>query len=174
MINPERWLPVFGFEGYYEVSDIGRVRRLSQATDRVRRIHPRRDYSPRVLSGRKIGDYVYVDLSVKNQQTRRSLHELVLSAFVGFRPAGLYGCHNDGNPQNNKLSNLRWDTPKANQADRVSHGNDQFGENNASSKLTNDERQVARTLRSGGFSFARIAKRFGVCAQTILNLCRSS
>lgn len=54
----------------------------------------------------------------------RAMHTMVLEAFVGPRPVGLYGCHNDGDPANNRLTNLRWDTPASNTADKVMHGRD--------------------------------------------------
>lgn len=50
------------------------------------------------------------------------VHKLVLEAFVGPCPTGLQCCHEDGNPANNALTNLRWDTPVSNQADRDRHG----------------------------------------------------
>ena len=43
----------------------------------------------------------------------RLVHRLVLETFVGAAPAGMEGCHNDGNRFNKRLENLRWDTPKA-------------------------------------------------------------
>lgn len=46
----------------------------------------------------------------------------MLTAFVGPRPDGMVTCHNDGNPANNNLSNLRWDTQSNNQLDAVKHG----------------------------------------------------
>jgi hypothetical protein len=51
----------------------------------------------------------------------RYVHRLVLEAFVGFCPGGMQCCHGDGNTANNHLSNLRWDTAKANAADKVRH-----------------------------------------------------
>jgi len=40
MLNvTERWLPVIGYEGLYEVSDLGRVRSITH-TDRLNRLHP--------------------------------------------------------------------------------------------------------------------------------------
>lgn len=48
--------------------------------------------------------------------------QLVLKAFVGPRPRGMEGCHNDGNASNNYLSNLRWDTHHENMRDVERHG----------------------------------------------------
>lgn len=52
------------------------------------------------------------------------VHHLVLEAFIGPRPDGYDGCHNDGNPGNNHLPNLRWDTKGSNAQDRLYHGRD--------------------------------------------------
>lgn len=49
-------------------------------------------------------------------------HRLVLEAFVGPCPEGMQACHNDGDRMNTRVGNLRWDTPKANSADRWRHG----------------------------------------------------
>lgn len=43
-------------------------------------------------------------------------------AFVGAEPDGMEVCHNDGDPMNNVLSNLRYDTHSSNMLDCVSHG----------------------------------------------------
>lgn len=117
----ERWLPVVGWEGYYEVSDHGQVRSL----DRV--IHGRwgrqrcqgRLLTPgcRPRDGRR-----HVQLCRANSMTPRLVYRLVLEAFVGPCPEGMEGCHNDGDASNDRLSNLRWDTKSENQRDLVRHG----------------------------------------------------
>ncbi|WP_247600195.1 HNH endonuclease [Mycobacterium intracellulare] len=47
---------------------------------------------------------------------------LVLEAFKGPRPNGAVSCHNDGNLDNNREDNLRWDSQSSNNFDRVKHG----------------------------------------------------
>ena len=49
-------------------------------------------------------------------------HRLVLLAFVGECPSGMEACHNDGDPSNNNIDNLRWDTRSSNIKDQVKHG----------------------------------------------------
>ena len=46
-----------------------------------------------------------------------TVHTLVLRTFVGESPAGTEACHWNGEHQDNRLANLRWDTRKANRAD---------------------------------------------------------
>ena len=114
----ERWLPVVGYEGLYEVSDQGRVRSLS------RRVHNYTKAGRILKPGRKLnknGRLVALQVMLGRGNTRR-VHNLVLEAFVSVCPAGLEGCHNDGDPSHNILSNLRWDTHAANMADQVLHG----------------------------------------------------
>jgi HNH endonuclease len=56
------------------------------------------------------GRYLIVNLSDGFKKTSYYVHRLVLLAFVGTCPPGLICCHNDGDPSNNRLLNLRWDT----------------------------------------------------------------
>jgi hypothetical protein len=56
----------------------------------------------------------------------RYVHQLVMEAFVGPRPEGMEVCHFDGDPANNHLANLRYDTRRANNLDRVRHGTHQM------------------------------------------------
>src|SRR5262245_33311629 len=72
------------------------------------------------------------------QRTYR-VHQLALEAFVGPRPEGCECCHNDGDHTNNALSNLRWDTAKANAADQARHGTQVRGSRVNTSKLSADD-----------------------------------
>lgn len=120
-MSEERWLPVVGYEGYYEVSDQGRVRSVARtATDSIGRTY---SYPSRILRQfPQAKGHLALRVTNGTRYRTRTVHQLVLETFVGPRPAGLYGCHNDGNPANNRVSNLRWDTPKSNSADMRTHG----------------------------------------------------
>lgn len=120
MGSEERWLAVPGWEGLYEVSDRGGVRGLDRVDSRGR-------HCPGVLLA------PFVDGVGRHQVTltregRRSLyrvHRLVLEAFVGPAPAGTEACHGNGQPGDNRLGNLRWDTSSENEFDKVRHGTHQ-------------------------------------------------
>ena len=100
----ERWLPVAGFEGSYEISDWGRVRSIAR---------------PRVAGGLitarpTVKGYLKAPLWKNNKQHWIAVHRLVMVAFVGPRPTGLVTDHIDGNKSNNALPNLRYVTPREN------------------------------------------------------------
>lgn len=96
--------------------------------------------------------------------SNRYLHQLVLCAHRGPRPVGYQACHNDGDKQNNVLSNLRWDTPSANQADRRKHGTCLQGMRNPSAKLTAED---VREIRQSGEALGALAARFGVTRSAV-------
>lgn len=108
-ISAETWRGVFGFPDY-EVSDAGRVRSIKRGGRRV--LKPQRH----------TGGYHIVTFWSAGSPTIHLVQKLVLEAFVGTRPTGQQACHGNGDKADNRLENLRWDTPKANQADRVAHG----------------------------------------------------
>ncbi|MBN7395680.1 HNH endonuclease [Mycobacteroides abscessus subsp. abscessus] len=119
----EQWRPVVGFEGLYEVSDLGRVRtvpRLVSMGRGYRTVPGRiRKYGHSTTHG-----YLIVGLSRpgKRRATTALVHRLVLEAFVGPCPDGMEACHFDGDKTNNRLPNLRWDTRRANQDDAIRIG----------------------------------------------------
>lgn len=134
----ERWLPVVGWEGLYEVSDHGRVRSLDRT---VEMYNPRWNCSmKRLTRGRMLslvdgrgpargwkgsGNYHAVGLCSQEKGHKKVMvHRLVLTAFVGpdFTDGKLDGAHTDGNTLNNRLENLRWATRLENMEDMKEQG----------------------------------------------------
>jgi hypothetical protein len=95
------------------------------------------------------------------------IHRLVAAAFIGPRPDGYHTCHNDGNPANPTLENLRYDTPKGNLADRVRHGTLAYGENSGVAVLTEELVREIRVLAASGMSQRKIAATIGHKRSTI-------
>lgn len=118
VLYDERWLPVVGYEGLYEVSDFGRVKSLARnksngvwQAGRVLRPGPQRR------------GYLTVSLcDVAGVKKSRRVHRLVLAAFVGECPPGLLVCHRNDVPADNRLSNLYYGTRSENSADAFSNG----------------------------------------------------
>ena len=120
----EEWRPVDGYGYKYEVSNQGRVRSVAREVRRPNRGTYR--VAERILKPRRAHHgHQYVTLFGDTKKDRRhfGVHRLVLAAFVGPCPEGMEACHNDGDPSNNQVSNLRWDTRSANMLDKVRHGN---------------------------------------------------
>jgi hypothetical protein len=115
----ERWLPVVGCEGAYEVSDQGRVRSLDRTV--VTATGVVRNYKGKILNPQPAGrkeKRLKVTISIDGYQSPQYIHLLVLGAFVGPRPDGTEACHNNCNPCDNRHVNLRWDTRASNQNDQ--------------------------------------------------------
>lgn len=115
-MTPERWLPIPGWEGKYEVSDQGRVKALARVDHHVDgRVMHRRELIFKATPSKNgyptvnlTGDIVYV-------------HRLVLLAFDGPKPDGMETRHLDGVKTNNALSNLRYGTSSENSQDAMRH-----------------------------------------------------
>jgi len=108
----------------YEVSNLGRIR-----TKKQRYGQPRKDLGNkrgelaeyRYLTGRpdQVG-YMQVDLFDANSvRSKYRIHTIVMQTFIGLPEAGQVICHYDDIKTNNQLTNLRYDTVKANGLDRV-------------------------------------------------------
>jgi predicted XRE-type DNA-binding protein len=122
----------------------------------------------RKLKPIKIKEYLYVNLYKNNIIHTKRIPRLVLETFIGPCPVGMESCHNDGNNLNNKVSNLRWDTPKSNSQDRIKHGTQARGEKHGMSKL-NDEvvKDIKYLLEKTKMKQWEIAEIFGVDQTTI-------
>lgn len=113
----EEWKPIFEWENFYEVSNLGRVRSK-----------PRRYWKPdpkmkaggcwqfrisRVLKSPKNGDgYPNVRLARDGKCFTRKVHRLVWEAFNGPCPLGYHIDHMDGSRDNNNLDNLQAINPQ--------------------------------------------------------------
>lgn len=96
------------------------------------------------------------------------IHCLILTAFVGPCPEGMEVCHDDDDPSNNRLSNLRWGTRKSNINDRRKNGRHVEGEKHGLSKLT---RQTVTRIRemhaTENYSQTEIAEKFSITQQHV-------
>lgn len=164
----ERWRPVTTHDGYYEVSDIGRVRsvdRTETVVSAIRGVY-QRTWRGRVLVPTLNDGYPQYSLWKAHKLRIARSHILVLEAFVGPRPAGLYGCHGDDDRQNNRLGNLYWGTPKQNSDDKIANGHHLQGTDIPWAKLGEGDVETIRALR-GKVRQADLAARYGVVQSQI-------
>lgn len=107
----EIWRPVPGYEGHYEVSDIGRVRSLKTTPPRIKRA----DAATR-------NGYPVVTLWIANKGVTKYVHALVALAFIGPKPEGQEVRHLDDVKTNCLLTNITYGTRTENMLDRVRNG----------------------------------------------------
>lgn len=117
----ESWRDVIGFEGLYQVSNLGRVQSVDRCVKHS--CNATRKQSGRVLKLFRNNKYGHLGVGLCKNGIRSSLlvHRVVLNAWVGPCPENHECCHKDGNPINNSINNLRWGSKSSNQKDRYKH-----------------------------------------------------
>lgn len=154
-----RWLVSPSYPDY-EISEYGGLRRC----------RPNRKgwMSGVEMRPRKVRGYPMFGISVNGRDKKVYAHHLVLEAFVGPKPfPRAEACHNDGDKTNAHYTNLRWDTAKANQADRTRHGTDMKGEKCPGAKLTADNVRDIKALIGKRIPHRTIGPMFNVSGGTI-------
>lgn len=119
----EEWRAVAGYEGLYEVSNLGRVRSLDR--------YIRHNCRPYLIKGRILkntkGEYYYVNLhDVNGTPKKHKVHRLVANAFIP-NPENLPQInHKNEDKMDNRVENLEWITAQ----DNCNHGtrNQRMGE----------------------------------------------
>ena len=114
------WRDIQGYKNYYQVSDAGDVKSLARIVEGP--VGPARIKEKILKAGSTQKGYKVVNLYQAGKRTTDYVHHLVLEAFIGPAPNGYEGCHEDGDPSNNRLDNLRWDTITNNRLDKRRHG----------------------------------------------------
>jgi hypothetical protein len=161
----KKWVPVFGLEGFYEVSSDGDVRSIPRGGVT--------SYGKRMYGGNELkhistsSGYPSVNLTKKGFRKQFLVHRIVLESFVGPAPEGMEACHQNGVRSDCRLSNLRWDTRSNNALDKRNHGTWQGGENNGNTSLKNKE---AIEIRKSKLSAEKLSKIYNVSKTTIYRI----
>lgn len=159
----EEWRDIEGFEGRYQVSNLGRVRSFARKSYKT----------PKILKDTHDTDgYCMVNLCDAKHGTKNKIskvHRLVAKAFID-NPNGFPEVnHIDENKSNNRADNLEWCTTQYN----LTYGNRlncTYGSNNFHSKLTIAQvREIRQIYKKGDLQFGQSAlgKRYGVTHGTI-------
>lgn len=149
----EEWRPIRGCRGVYEVSNLGRVRSVD-------RVVGKRHWKGRVLkTAPNSKGYRCIQLYRDGGQIWCSVHVLAYEAFFGPVPAGLEVCHENGRRDDNRVGNLRVDTPKGNNADKLRHGTAQRGERHGGHRVTAEAVRAMRAEAAAGATAAELARK---------------
>lgn len=166
----EIWHPVVGYEGLYEVSNLGVIRSLGRCKGQYGAL---RDYSGRFLSLKNGKLYVQVVLVKEGKKKGYLVHRLVAMAFIP-NPQELPEVnHINGRKRDNRAENLEWVDSSQNQHHSYKLGLQQvvYGEGHHRSKLTEAEVIEIRRRFKNGESHTKIAPDFGVHRRTIVDVC---
>lgn len=165
----EIWKDVVGYEGFYKVSNKGRVKSLPRTTKtkngKLYKVSGK-DMSIHISN---VG-YPSVRLTARGESSIHSVHRLVATAFIENPKNKAYVNHKDGIKTNNSLDNLEWSTPVENSLHAWENGLARVavGEKHASSKLTaEDVRYIRMAASKYGVTRVSLSKEFGVAPQSI-------
>ena len=160
-ITPPEYRDIPGFPGY-RVSIGGKVesRWGTSGHSRGRLVSAWHVIRPKV---NRVSGHLFVNMRRDGTTFTRTVHRLVLEAFVGPCPPGLECRHIDSNPANNDLGNLAWGTRAENIADRLGRG-----------QVKVDAADVAeiRLLHGLGMMNYEIGAVYGIHGTTVCNIVR--
>ena len=114
MADTEIWKPIYGYTGFYEVSNLGNVR--NSRTGRVLKLHSNLSAYQREHCPRNSKDYYFAQLCKGGVRKNFYVHYLVCRNFIGPRPKNHDIEHKDGDSANNALSNLMYRNQYGNRA----------------------------------------------------------
>ena len=156
----EEWRDIIGYEGYYQVSNLGRVKSLPRVvrTDKLFNIKGSIKKSSINTKG-----YFVTSLRINNKSEVKYLHRLIAETFISNPNNYPQVCHKNDIKTDNTLDNLYWGTPKDNTADCIRNGT--FISSNTLLKV--EQVKEIRRLLTEGFSCSNISLKFLVNAKTI-------
>ena len=120
-MQEEIWKDIEGYEGIYQVSNLGRVRSLTRKVDCKG--------GQRTIKGKilkpiiSFNSYLSVDLRQHQKHKTALIHRLVAQAFIPNPNDFPIVNHIDNNPQNNCANNLEWCTQSYNVKYSYIYGN---------------------------------------------------
>ena len=159
----EEWKKIEGYNGDYEISNLGRVKSFKLDHEMGKILKPNCD-----------GWGYYAVVLSKNGETKRmKIHRLVAKYFV--ENPGNKPCvnHINGAKRDNMADNLEWCTRSENDKHAFKIGlKTQRGEQNSCSKLTEEKVREIKRLLNKGEKMLVIAREFGVSMSCINNIKR--
>lgn len=155
-MNTELWASISDFEGLYEISSLGKVKRVAPG---------RKTFVGKVLTPLRHSDgYQVVMLTKEGTHHTRYVHRLVATAFLPHTANRSEVNHIDGDKTNPALANLEWVTESEQRAHAWRIGLQK------APKLTPDKVRTIRAELATGARGIDLAAQFGVARSTISNI----
>ncbi len=160
----EVWKDVQGFEGFYQVSNMGRLKSFKGID------------SGYILSVKNSkGNYLNYVLSDNSKRKSCKIHRLVAELFLeNPKSNNMIIHHKDGNKQNNRVDNLEWKSPQGHQKLHASQNPSQIAGMVRYNKLIKPKRIMQYSIDGkilGSYMNSKeAAKATGVCSRNILQV----
>jgi hypothetical protein len=153
----EVWKQIKGFEGWYSVSNRGRIRRdfpgHGTKIGRIRKLNTDND------------GYSTIILCKDNIRTHLKVHSLVANAFIGSRPKGMEINHKDNVRNNNLFTNIEYKTHQENVLHSYRMGRSRL---TGGRKLTTNKiLSIKKEYGTGNFTHKILSEKYKVCPSTI-------
>ena len=159
-MEKEIWKDVVGYEGLYQVSNLGKIRSMKKK--HILKTDFRKD---------RKNSYFYVQLSKNGVVHNKLVHRAVGDAFLGIKKPNEVTRHLNGDNFDNRLENLKFGSSKENAKDRELHGKTSRGENHGHAKLDIATVRIIRFLSSKfSWSYKSLASLYGVSPTTVRNI----
>lgn len=162
-LDGEEWRPVVGYEGWYDISSYGRVRRIKAGPGTVAQRMMKLTVRPKTRKGA----YPRVVLSrgSRGESKEFRVHRLVAAAYLGPCPPRMVVNHIDNDPTNNRVENLEYVTHRENllHALRLCPASSRPRQYREKSQAgLTDQHIVAIRALAPLFRYRRIAELFGI------------
>lgn len=162
-MNDETWRDIPGYEDKYQASNLGRIKSLSRKVRGVNHYTGKdflRTVPERILRPGTYCKTGHLSVVLGHGTQGKPVHRLVMLAFVGAPPHGYEVLHNDGNPKNNALSNLRYGS-------RTDNILDVYRQGKKWRKLSVSDVEEIKFGLWCGYSLLELAIPYGVSISTI-------
>lgn len=173
-LDSETWLPVVGFEGLYEVSDLGRVKSLDRVVINSLGHVTTRKGSVFSCKPDKNSGYVRVHLSKNGVKKTDLVHRLVATAFWPNPENKPQVNHKNLIRSDNRKVNLEWSTPSENSSHAYINGrNPSIGETHHLSRLSSsDVLEIINLVDTSELTYKQIGLKYGIAEPTVKSISR--
>lgn len=159
----EIWVPMFNFEGLYEVSNLGNAKSVSKTNAVGHQLKER----PLGVFDNGYG-YLYINIHKNGVYKRQRIHRIIWESFNQKPLARNIDInHKDGNKHNNAISNLE----PVSRSENILHSKKVLGNFHYSykdKKLTPEKKQQIIDMRSQGLSYRKIGAALGVSHAAVM------
>lgn len=165
-MKTEIWKDIPGYEGRYQASSLGRIksiRRLVRGTNHYTGKDFLRIVPERILRPGRYCKAGHVSVVLGRGTAGIPVHQLIMLTFVGEAPDGMEILHNNGDPTDNQLENLRYDS-------RTENILDVYRQGGRWRKLDIEDVYAIRFSLFCGMRGSDLAREYRVSPQTISNI----